>query len=70
MERKKEEATEAFSYILDKNVLPREWREDVKNLDSYLLGKLHYFSMVNNSTLQTLAIEKDAEAVSVKNTIA
>ena len=67
MERKKEEATEAFSYILDKNALPREWREDVKNLDSYLLGKLHYFSMVNNSTLQTLAIEKDAEAVSFIN---
>lgn len=67
LERKKEEATEAFSYILDKNALPREWREDVKNLDSYLLGKLHYFSMVNNSTLQTLAIEKDAEAVSFIN---
>lgn len=41
--------------------------EDVKNLDSYLLGKLHYFSMVNNSTLQTLAIEKDVEAVSFVN---
>lgn len=67
MERKKEEATEAFSYILDKNALPREWGEDVKNLDSYLLGKLHYFSMVNNSTLQTLAIEKDVEAVSFVN---
>lgn len=67
LERKKEEATEAFSYILDKNVLPREWGEDVKNLDSYLLGKLHFFSMVNNSTLQTLAIEKDAEAVSFVN---
>ena len=67
LERKKEEATEAFSYILDKNALPREWGEDVKNLDSYLLGKLHYFSMVNNSTLQTLAIEKDVEAVSFVN---
>lgn len=32
-----------------------------------MLGKLHYFSMVNNSTLQTLAIEKDAEAVSFIN---
>lgn len=69
LDRKKENAIEAFSSISEQAILPKEWVEDIKNLRGYLLGKSHYFSMVSNSTLQTLAIEKDAEAVSFINTV-
>ena len=69
LERKKEDARNCFSYIVDKNALPREWGEDIKNLEAYLLGKTHYFALVNNNTLQTLVIEKDAESVSFNEMI-
>lgn len=63
LNRKKKEAREAFSYISDKSVLPREWGEDIKDLENYLLGRTHYFVMKNN-VLQVADIEKDVETIS------
>lgn len=63
LDRKREEAKEAFAFIGERDELPKEWGEDIKNLKRYLSGKEKYFSMTS-STLQALTIEKEAEAVS------
>ena len=64
LDRKIEDAKNAYAFISSQDILPREWAEDIRNLENYMQGNAHFFTMVNNSVLQTLAIEKDAESIS------
>lgn len=64
LNRDRDRTLEAFSHIGSMDAIPKEWREDAKNLEAYAIGTNKTFYISSSSAIQTVAMEQSAEAVS------